>query len=528
MGFTRPIALLLASLLVLVWWLHRTSKARPRIPLHAPFLLPERKGAKASGAAGRRDLLHLLVRMGIALALVLGAAGPWVRERGPARAVGVVPAGIDMALPYRGGTRFQAALDELAGRFEALSPGKALVLLAGPSPVAASSWTSWERAVDAARRAAPSMGPTRVTEAMREARRLAGDKGEVLLVRVGTEPLPDDVGLAGLWFVADRRRTNHGVIGMAVRNHGPAKAVKVKLDTLRGPLATVAVRLGDGEQAMVTVDYTGPGHTAVRARIVTPDPFPLDDEAWTAIPPLGPRRVTLLTRGNDELARAIRAIPRVELQMARELPDDPGVLVVVDRVQAHPRPGIPAVIIHRPTKPNGVPITMIEPRSRAPGLRALAGLVPETVAALPEVGPEDEIVATVGGRPALVRGPGRVHLAFDPGSAGLGGSPLHAALWDDLLDPLLLPPLDGCQRATPGDTTPIGPIAAPGFYRDGDGCYVANVPPDVFPEPRPSEVTERSPREGRDTPLTPWFFALALALLLVEPPVGRWAEGGTR
>ena len=99
---------------------------------------------------------------------------------------------------------------------------------------------------------------------------------------------------------------------------------------------------------------------------------------------------------------------------------------------------------------------------------------------------------------------------------GLAGSALHAALWDDLLDPLLLPPGGGCSAVEVGARTSRGLIQRPGVYETEVGCVVARLPEpreEMAPSAAAPALTGSDPQAGHREPLG-WLLALAALGLL--------------
>lgn len=500
MGLAHPVALLLLPLLLLVPLLHRHRRMLPRVLLHAPFLLPPAARLERGGARGWRDRLHLLLRLLIAALLVLGLAGPWRRGAGPERMVAVVERGLGAALPLADGrSRYAAALEDAARAFEEAAPARALVLLAGAEPEAASGWLAPKAAIAAAARIDPGLGSSNLAPALAEARRLAGPEGAVVLARAPAEAVPGNRSLVALTFRAHRGEPNRGVLGVRLRTQGLEEgSVLLRLETGSGLLSEVRVEVPSTGETTAAIAYRGPGGCPLRAVLVNRDPFRADDEAWIKLPPLGPRRVALVTPGNEELVRALRSIPRLELALFPP-GSRPGAeeadLVIAEAEDAGgwaDGPGPPVVLVAPagPLLQPPVPVDDPDPAARVtveaearPGLQSLAGLAPRPVRALPAAPSGARVLARLGAAPVLWTGESgsrlRAALAFDPGAAGLGGSALHAAFWDDLLDELLVPPDGGCRPAKVGERIGGGLLERPGVYELPGGCVVASLP---FPE----------------------------------------------
>lgn len=534
MGIELPIGLALLLALPLIWYLHRIQRRTPEVRLHAFFLLPlqRRRGRGAGGAW--RDRLRLALRLLLAVVMALALAEPWWSSVGPERAVAVLPHGLAATLPTAGGaTAYEASLDTLDAALKELKPHRVLVLLAGPEPVAAAGWGSVEEALAAARQRPPAPGPQDMSAALREAQRLAGPEGQVLLPPTPTPQLTGNRGLVSVVFAAHRSVPERGLILVRVRSTGASRTVTLRLDTSEGPLAVTPVAVDADGVSSASLRYDGPGGVDVRVHIVGSDPFALDDEAWLSIPPLRRQRVALLGDSNPELLRALAALPRVAVEaVAPGAPLDGYDFAVVAPGADIPAPvpgAPPLVLVGVGAAADGGASTPLEAAADLPplrtGLQLLGRLHPPTLRALPAPPDDAEVLATAAGRPAVwrsARGPVRLALAFDPGAAGLRETPLHAALWDDLLDPLLLPPHGGCAPVLVGTRTPAGVLTRAGVFRAEGACYVARL----VDWPGPTAPPEQSAPQGvwrirgaHRRPLWPGLLLLALALVLVDRPL---------
>ncbi|MDY0062375.1 MAG: hypothetical protein RBU45_21360 [Myxococcota bacterium] len=503
MGFDHPaLLLLLLPLLPAVWLLHRRGRELPRVRLHAPFLLPPAARRPRGGPRDLRDRLRLLLRLLLTAGLVAALAGPEVPGPGPDRMVAVVPHGLATRLPLPdGGTRYDAALREVDRLFARARPRRALVLLAGPEPAAASGWTSPAAAVAAAARLPPGLGLPDLPGALREARRLAGPEGAIVLADPPLLRVPGNRSLVELSFRASQAEPEVGVLGVRLRTDQVDGPLELELQEESGKLPPIQVQTPRTGELLAAVSYRGPGGGPLRVGIRGDDPFPLDDEAWIRLPPLGRARVALVGEDDPELRRALGALPRVSLEVFPPSPprslEGVGLLVLAgqDPTPWLTVPGPPVVLIAPPAAGPlalaAAPVRLtVDPTERRIGLLALEGLLPPTLSPLPPPPAGGKVIVWAGEQPAVWSSPhGRVRLALAvaPGRAGLAGSALHAVFWDDLLEPLLLPPDGGCRTALVGERTPAGRLDRAGVYATAAGCLVARLPVAESLPPPPEE-----------------------------------------
>ena len=149
------------------------------------------------------------------------------------------------------------------------------------------------------------------------------------------------------------------------------KTVQLRVAGVGGEPVDRSLRLDAGASANVVVDISGLGEGPVRASVASEgDGLALDDVAFGFLPAKSRVRVALVTPGNPTLARALRMLPRVDLQL---LP--PGRLAGIS--------GFNAVVLDRVTleKPPGLPSLLIAPRASAWLGRAGGELADTNVAA---------------------------------------------------------------------------------------------------------------------------------------------------
>ncbi len=127
------------------------------------------------------------------------------------------------------------------------------------------------------------------------------------------------------------------------------KLVRLRIAGVDGTPIDRELRLDGGMRTSLVVDVSGLGEGPVRASVASDgDGLALDDVAYAFLPGKSRVRVALVTPGNAALARALRALPRVDLQI---LPPSRATglsgfdAALFDRVTPEARPGIPALLI---------------------------------------------------------------------------------------------------------------------------------------------------------------------------------------
>jgi hypothetical protein len=134
-----------------------------------------------------------------------------------------------------------------------------------------------------------------------------------------------------------------------------AKHVQVQIAGIGAPPVVRQVELVGGASASVVVDVSAFGEGPLRAGVRTDgDALALDDVAYAYLPGKGRVRVGLVTSGNADLARTLRMLPRVTLEVVR-----PGPLhdarrfdaLVLDRFVPSALPPVPALLIGPPSVP---------------------------------------------------------------------------------------------------------------------------------------------------------------------------------
>ena len=146
-----------------------------------------------------------------------------------------------------------------------------------------------------------------------------------------------------------------------------ARQVQVQIAGIGAPAVSRQLELAGGASASVVVDVSAFGEGPLRAGVrADGDALALDDVAYAYLPGKGRVRVGLVTTGNADLARTLRLLPRLAVEVIA-----PGAL--------HDARRFDALILDRfvPSEPPPVPALLIGPRS-VPWLARGHGGVTET------------------------------------------------------------------------------------------------------------------------------------------------------
>jgi len=315
-------------------------------------------------------LLALLIALSIALALVrprLAALNAAVQET-----VIVMDDSPTLAtIASDGKTRFEHALAR--ARELVQSDGTGGVLLADTRrQIAAPHLQSHEAALLALARLQPVPGGRAQFPALAPG---AEPGRRVVLITDGVADfdVPPGVETLSVYQVAD----NVGITAFDVRpvprdarryqafveifNASPgAKQVRLQLTGAGAAPLQRVLQLGSGARVAEVFDVSGYAAGPIRASIDSAyDALPLDDAAYSYLPPTRPLRVVLVTAGNAPLERSLRLLPRVQLTVitpakyaARSGVD----AWVFDRFAPHAAPSS-AALLFRPPPADWLPRT---------------------------------------------------------------------------------------------------------------------------------------------------------------------------
>jgi Aerotolerance regulator N-terminal/von Willebrand factor type A domain len=309
-----------------------------------------------------QDLLLLALRVAALLLLAIGFARPYLQSPMSASEAGVTVVAVDVSASMGDAVRFARARTLAQEAIDNAPAGDqvAVVQFAGRADVMVEPGPDRTAARAAITRLQPSFGPTRYHAAIARSLDVVGTRtGRLVLVtdlqssgwtsadavgvpaRVSIEvadvgPLPPNIGIAAL------DRAPQGLrVGLA--STGASRPVEVELSLNGRSLGRQRATLpADGTSELLFRGVTATAG-AVRARLVTPDGIPADDERWLVLDPRPGVRAAIIASPGAGLGEAVyvrRALEAAEGSAAwrvdvwpadrvREVRDLSGVAVAV-------------------------------------------------------------------------------------------------------------------------------------------------------------------------------------------------------
>jgi Ca-activated chloride channel homolog len=342
-SFLSPIAFAVLALAVPLVLLYFVKVRRRDLPVSSLLLWgASRRDAHAAAFFHRLRhdpllLLQLLALVFLALALTRPAVT--LLGEGERRAVVVLDASASMQARDVAPSRFEAARRQAAALVRRLGDGaQVMVVTAGSHPeVVAPFDRDRDRALAALAAAEPTAAPTRLLDALRTARALAGEdrRTEIHVFTDGSASLPatpDTTDPRLRWVTVGERSRNVGISALSVRktytgaydhqayvafvNHSAeTQHFDFTLDLEGQVLVRRSIRLEPDVRRGMVVPFTHDGGGLVTARIAARDDLAVDNVARAVLPPPAKIAVLLVTPGNVFLEQALRADPHVALEV---------------------------------------------------------------------------------------------------------------------------------------------------------------------------------------------------------------------
>ena len=271
-----------------------------------------------------QDLLLLALRVAALLLLAIGFARPYLQSPTSASEAGVTVVAVDVSASMGDAARFARARTLAQQAIDSAPAGDqvAVMQFAGRADVMVEPGADRTAARAAVTRLQPTFGPTRYHAAIARGLDLVGTRaGRLVLVtdlqssgwtsadavgvpaRVSIEvadvgPLPPNVGIAAL------DRTPQG-LRVGLTSTGASRGVEVELSLDGRSLGRQRVTLpADGTSELLFRGVTATAG-AVRARLVTPDGIPADDERWLVLDPRPGVRAAIIASPGAGLGEAV-------------------------------------------------------------------------------------------------------------------------------------------------------------------------------------------------------------------------------
>jgi Mg-chelatase subunit ChlD len=320
--------------------LHFRRRRPPRRAVGSLLAWRDLPGVGGGGARrfGRPPLpLLLLLQLLALVALVVALAHPAKNESSAGSAhVYVVDQSVWMGAQESGGTRIDAAREELSERIAALSPSDAVRIVgAGATPGILYEGTA-EGAAPTLESLEVGPGAANLTAALRLAAGLrAGDGDEIVLLRAPEEAAPKvtgaganyeavtvgepvaDISLGEASAHCDLLGTEACEVFVRLTDHGEAAAsvpVEIEVNGVAAATRTVAVPAAGSAPFVFTTD---PG-SKVRVRVPAGgDGLTIANSVYVSVPEPGGERITLVGERTRALplARALASVPGVQLRL---------------------------------------------------------------------------------------------------------------------------------------------------------------------------------------------------------------------
>ena len=418
----NPAALWLLLLVALILLLPRRPSARVRRPVGNLYLWTQPVARDPVALALRRLRRHwlLLLQAAFMVAVIAALARP-VLSWHPKQIVLIVDVSASMGALDGDGTRLDRARAAVRPILESVPRASRLRLIApGAVPADLGEFQRGDAALTALGRLRPTGATADIAGAIRDAR-IAGPDDQLIIV---ASDQPDGSGgdAKVQWITVGHPAPNVAVTSVAarrfpsapadgevvtnVRNYGAAAStvdVEVSQDG-RAPERR-RLRMEPGEATVIVTRIAEIGGV-VRARIVTPDALPIDNERLAIVPPRQTTRVLLVGGRSFFLGRALSTHP--DLVVDATQPDtlggepDSHDVIVCDPCPAAPAGSAGVLIVATggtPSEP--APLTISLPDHPL----AAALEVPQILASTlmgPALPADAEVVLRAGGAPAVI------------------------------------------------------------------------------------------------------------------------------
>ncbi len=319
--------LLLAGVALAILLLHLLKP--PRLRLVVPSALLWGRIGRGRKRPPARRLLALLLALGAGLSLALALARPEVAALGASgQALALVlDNSPSMAAQMTDGrTRWQHAIEQARGLLAQSGAATEVRLLDTVGRQGVQRFVERDAAIAALERmAAATWGKPR----MPRASLLAGARVHLFTDGVAPLAVPDRAVVHPVFEAADnvavtafearaltQDPTRYEAVVQVLNGSPGDRRVRLLLSGAGGFSVTQDLNLHAGEMVNATFDVSDfEGGVLGAAAVSEADSFPLDDLAYTVIPPHRAKRVLLVTTGNPPLEDALRQVPGTHLSV---------------------------------------------------------------------------------------------------------------------------------------------------------------------------------------------------------------------
>lgn len=416
----NPAALWLLLLVALILLLPRRPSARVRRPVGNLYLWTQPVARDPVALALRRLRRHwlLLLQAAFMVAVIAALARP-VLSWHPKQIVLIVDVSASMGALDGDVTRLDRARAAVRPALESVPRASRLRLITpGAVPADLGEFQRGDAALIQALGRLRSTGATAdIAGAIRDAR--IGGPADQLIVVASDQPDGSGGDPRVHWITVGHPAPNFAVTGVAARRFPSAPADGEVVTSVRSYGAAASsvdveisqdgraperrrLRIEPGETTVVVTRIANIGGV-VRARIVTPDALPIDNERLAIVPPRQTTRVLLVGGRNFFLGRALSTHPDLELDSTQ--PDAAGPaadVVVCDPCTAAPGGSAGVLIVATGGTPSDpAPLTISLPDHPLAAALEVPQILASTLAGPPL--PEGaEVVLRAGGAPAVI------------------------------------------------------------------------------------------------------------------------------
>ena len=363
-ALAAAVAMLGVAALVLLLYLLKPASRRLVVPSMVIWRLVLRTRKPTPDRL--RWWLSLLFALLIALSLTLALVRPQlaVYGNGAQRVVVVVDDSATLAaIASDGKTRFQHALERARELVQA-DAADGFMIADTRRQIASPHFQSREAALSTLARLKVAPGgkpqfPNVLSSGERDVRAVLITDGVAAIdAPPGVETrsvyqVADNVGITAFEVRALPRDVQRFQAYVEVLNASPgAKQVELQLTGAGAAPIKRVLQLAGGARAAEVFDVSGYAAGPVRASVDSAyDALPLDDVAFSYLPPSKPIRVVLVSAGNAALERSLRLLPRVQLSViapAKYAPRSGVDVLVFDRFAPRTAPSSAALLFRPP------------------------------------------------------------------------------------------------------------------------------------------------------------------------------------
>jgi hypothetical protein len=356
--------LLLGAATLVILLLHLLKPPRRTITVASVMLWA--RTTREHKRRARRRVMALLLALGTGLSLALALTRPEIPAIAPPaqRITLILDNSASMAARTAdGGSRWQRALEAASELLRRAGAGSEVLLLDTRGQAGFSGTHDRDAALAALGRIpGPGWGAPRIATAVAR----SGDTVHVITDGVAPLGLPGGAIVHSVYEPAEnigltafearpltQDPTRYEALVQMVNAASATRRVRLLIQGAASSSIAQDFDIGANETVNAVFDVSDFEGVLVASAISAGDAFPLDDVAYSVIPPHHIRRVLLVSPGNPALASALRNLPGVHLAVLKpaDYSDQAGYdALVFDRFAPHDAPAVGALLIGAPAR----------------------------------------------------------------------------------------------------------------------------------------------------------------------------------